>query len=183
MRESFYEESSSPNYSKFSNILVKLPSVLFWIILVFTIIYFRIFFDLSNPIFYVFLVFLILFMLYLKFVDGRINASYDYTFISGTIRFNKIIRNKKRKHVCHFEHTDVIKVGKMDSDSYHDILSSYKGKIVYLCANKNDDKDYFYIYANGLDKKTLYVLECTDEFIKYIVSYAGNNVLEKEYKQ
>jgi len=116
-------------------------------------------------------------------LKGRFYLEYDYTFISGSVRIAKIIKNTKRKLIYKFEASDVEKIGKYDSEFYNEYVNGGH-KPIYLTSNRvaAENKDFNYMLVNTSHGKKLLVFECTKNWILSVVKYAGMTKLERGYK-
>lgn len=116
---------------------------------------------------------------------NRYCVDYDYTFVSGSIRISKIIKEIKRKNLYKFESSAIEKIGKYGSDSYNGYIKLPNVKVVAATSNKNpaQNKEFFYMVVNGLDQhKIILILECSETFIANVLKFANRYVLEKDYK-
>ena len=113
----------------------------------------------------------------------KLFVDYDYTFISGTIRISKIIKEIKRYDIVSFETTSIEKIGKINSDTYNTYLKSTNiTKKVLTSNNKAEEgKGFFYIVANN-NGKSIYIIETTPEFISNVLQYTTRLVLEEGFK-
>ena len=132
MKEIFYEESSVVQNVKSANVkynifrtisIVSYVLMTLWILIIFFTLNLKANWIL-NLIFY--LIPLILFFLS-GFLFGRFKnksyMDYDYTFVTGSIRVAKVIKNIKRKFIIKFDAKDIEKIGKYDSGTYQKYLS------------------------------------------------------------
>ncbi len=122
-------------------------------------------------------------LLLLKFKNSFC-IDYDYTFTSGTLSFAKVINNKKRKLMFKFESSDIEKVGRVGSKDFSTILEQQGVDVYVLTANEDAaaGKELFYILTPIETRKTVIVLECTQQFIANIVKYCGKRIIEEGYK-
>ena len=111
------------------------------------------------------------------------NISYDYTFVEDEVRITKVFNGKSRK----FQHTlsaaQMLKIGYVDKDSFRRTLEGVRNKkAVYLTPNKEpaEGKIFIYILYSSSIEKTLYVLECRQQMLEYIVLAAGINKFERQ---
>ena len=110
---------------------------------------------------------------------------YDYTFVSGSIRISKIIKEVKRRAVCKFEASQIEKIGKVGSRDYNALIDLKNVKLIIATSNKTetDEKNFYYMLVSGIEeKKVLIILECTETFIKTVLKFANRYVLEKDFK-
>ena len=80
-------------------------------------------------------------------LKDKFYVDYDYTFISGTIRFSKVIKNIKRKFIVSFDTSDIEKIGKYGSETYkrYSIMPGVKTQILTSNNVAEDNKEFFYI--------------------------------------
>lgn len=195
MQEVFYEESAkltnpktcARNYYIFKALAILMLVVLFIYVLVFwktTEIYFftgngillRVIIYIALPIASM----VSLSILFFKLKDKQY-VEYDYSFVSGTIRVSKVIKNFKRRFMFQFFTRDIMALGKFNSDNYIKISKTPNVKIEILTKNKQlaEDKDLYYIYVNCAGKNRLLVFECTKIFIINVIKFTNKLVVEK----
>lgn len=111
----------------------------------------------------------------------RFNVSYDYTFVEDELRITKVFNGKKRKYMTTLKADQILKIGWCDKDSFERTRQGM-GKPKILSSNKEpmDEKDFIYILYSSSIEKTLYVLECRQLMLEFIVRAAGRNKLERD---
>ena len=182
MREIFYEESSHIQNEKKAKtifIIFTVLAAISFIMMIFWI--FMIGFvkveDLKKGnivvnIIYLFvpsLMFLGLGILSMNF-RSKFYVDYDYTFVTGNVRFSKIIRNVKRKNICSFNVEAIEKVGKVDSETFNMYLKMPGIKKKPLTLNVYpSNEDFFYMVVNTDKGKDLFILDCKEEFIATVL--------------
>ncbi len=126
-----------------------------------------------------FLLFLISGIILFRKKDG-VCVTFDYTFVSGDIIFSKVSMNVKRFKVASFDTKQIIRIGKYESQTFNNYYLSPDIKTVVLTKNNEpmEGKGFYYILANLTEGKKLFILECTENFIKNVVIIAGRKVLE-----
>lgn len=195
MREIFYEESSHIQNEKKAKtifIIFTVLAAISFIMMIFWI--FMIGFvkvdDLKKGnivvnIIYLFvpsLMFLGLGILSMNF-RSKFYVDYDYAFVTGNVRFSKIIRNVKRKNICSFNVEAIEKVGKVDSETFNMYLKMPGIKKKPLTLNVYpSNEDFFYMVVNTDKGKDLFILDCKEEFIATVLRYSNRGILEKDYK-
>lgn len=199
MKDVLYEETSRINDSKiFRNyILVTAAAGVFTFLTIFVAVFFvyvcdiKNFYDgtIPNLIFNIAL-WVVPFVLCLGFSifffkkKKRICAEYDYSFLTGTVRIAMIPKNGRRLAVTQFDSTCIEKIGKVGSGTFNIYLKTPMIKKRKLTANKkpSDNCNFYYIVANYDGQKHLYIFDCTEIFIKNILSFASKYVLENDWK-
>ena len=195
MREIFYEESSHIQNEKKAKTIFIVFTVLAAISFIMMIFwFFMIGFvkveDLKKGnivvnIIYLFvpsLTFLGLGILSMNF-RSKFYIDYDYTFVTGSVRFSKIIRNVKRKNICNFNVEAIEKVGKVDSETFNMYLKMPGIKKKPLTLNVYpSNEDFFYMVVNTDKGKEMFILDCKEEFIATVLRYSNRGILEKDYK-
>lgn len=194
MQDIFYEESArivNEKSEKFKYYLFLIFAALSIIasVIWFLVVYF--YFDLTkgnltvNIILIVlpFLIFIISAIVCFR-IKNNFYVEYDYTFISGSVRIDKVIKNVKRKPLYCFESKNVVKLGKFGSDEYFKLSANPDIEQDYLTSNNTvgEGKDLFYLCINLSGNKKLLILECTEQFCSYILKFAGRNILEENYQ-
>lgn len=115
-----------------------------------------------------------------KFKD-KFYVDYDYTLISGTIRFSKVIKEIKRKHIVSFETSELEKIGKYGSELYEKYSLMPDVKTVILTSNitPDENKDFYYMVVNKDGEKKMYVIECTETFIVNVLKFSKRTVVDE----
>lgn len=111
------------------------------------------------------------------------NVSYDYTFVEDEVRITKVFNGKSRKFQHMLSAAQMLKIGYVDKDSFRRTLEGVRNKkAVYLTPNKEpaEGKIFIYILYSSSIEKTLYVLECRQQMLEYIVLAAGINKFERQ---
>ena len=111
--------------------------------------------------------------------DG-VYLTFDYTFVSGDVIISKVSMNVKRFKVAKFDTKQIVRIGKYDSEVFNNYYNSPDIKTVILTKNNqpSPNRDFYYILASLTEGKRLFVLECSENFIKNILIYTGRKVLE-----
>lgn len=115
-----------------------------------------------------------------KFKD-KFYVDYDYTIVSGTIRFSKVIKEIKRKHIVSFDASDIEKIGKYGSELFEKYSRMPDVKTVILTSNVSpaEKKEFYYMVVNKDGEKKMYVLECTELFIVNVLKFAKRTVVDE----
>lgn len=118
-------------------------------------------------------------------LKNKFYVDYDYIFVSGSIRFSKVIKNVSRKFICKFDCSAIEKIGKIDSGTFEKYSNMPDVKRYILTSNSTpaEGKDFFYIVANVEEEKKLFVLECTELFMVNVLKFSNKMVLEVDYKK
>lgn len=194
MKEIFCEESATVSNEKAATIkynIFKTVSVISYVLMVLWILIVFIAFDWSGNII-ISLIFvlvpLIMFLLsgilFGKF-KNKLYVDYDYTFVTGSIRVAKVIKNIKRKFVIKFETSAIEKIGVYGSetfDKYYNMPGITKMTLTSNVASA-ENKDFYYIVANIDGDKKLMIFECTETFIVNVLKFSNKMVLEQEFSK
>ncbi len=108
---------------------------------------------------------------------------YDYTFISGSIRIAKVIKDFKRRTVIKFEAYNIEKIGRYNSstyDKYH-LMPGINQLILTQNAFPSENKAFYYLVVNVNSQKNLLVMECTDQFIVNILKFTKKTIFEEGF--
>lgn len=118
-------------------------------------------------------------------VKDRFYVDYDYTFVSGTLRFSKVIKNIKRKFIVSFECSDIEKIGKYGSETCnrYSLMPNVKKQILTSNDTPEEKKEFYYIVANTGGDKKMYILECTETFIANVYKFSKRIVLDESFKK
>ena len=189
MQEVFYEESATmtkTGSAKTKYYILKTFSIIsyvfavLWAIIVFN------FYQFSSNIVLDIIFILVPLILFIatgillgRFKD-KLYVDYDYTFVSGSIRFSKVIKNIKRKKVLVFDTANIDKLGKYGSDSFYRYESTPGIKKLVLTMNSEpqEGKDFYYLAVTVGGQKYLLILECTQIFISNIIRFSSRTVIE-----
>jgi hypothetical protein len=197
VKEFFYEESARIQNEKSASVKYYVFKTLSIIFYVFAGFYLFIFFNfvpiddtfknniLLNIIFMVvpLALFIVSGIIFGRF-KNKFYIDYDYTFVSGSIRVAKVIKNYKRKLVFNFDTSAIEKMGKYGSETYNQYEKSPGIKKHFLTLNytASEGKEFYYLVVNVDDNKNLLVLECTELFMATILKYSNKTILEKDFK-
>lgn len=102
----------------------------------------------------------------------RIKTEYEYTFTNGTMDFAQVFNNKKRKTLGTMNIRNVEACGKVTSGSFRRYLDM--PGIVRLNWFVNKDADLFYFHFIKDGKKSLLVIEPSEEMQDLIKKYCGS---------
>ncbi len=101
----------------------------------------------------------------------RIRTEYEYTFTNGTMDFAQVFNNRKRKALGTMNVRNVEACGLVSSGSFHRFLNT--PGITRLNWFLNRDANLFYFYFTKDSKKTLLVIEPSDEMMDLIKKNVG----------
>jgi len=198
MRELFYEESAKIDPEKEKSEIRKfnLYKTLSIIFFVFAGIWFLIvWYTLDTRIFTegnLFLAILFVAMPFLMSIGGgilfsffkkRFYIEYDYTFVSGSFRVAKVIKNYKRKPVLMFDASNIERLGKYDSETYQKYESMPGIKKMILTSNKYalEGKEFYYLVVNYEGEKKLLIIECTKTLLINLLQFTKRSILEEGF--
>lgn len=201
MQEVFYEESvgtHNQSSAKKKYLVYKILSIISTVMGIFAIFtaLFGVSFDADAGIttaviiavvmWLVFAALLIAFAVVLTRKKHAFFLSYDYTFVSGDLRISKVFNNRRRKHLYSISMDRIIKIGRVGSDTYEKTKRSPDTKEDILTPNTEaeEDKEFFYIYAQTNVGKRILVLECRQQLLFTIVRYMNKpGILETEFNK
>lgn len=194
MREVFYEECAKVKdeaKARRKYVLLKSVSIVFyvlaalWTILVFYAydfggegsLVFKILFVVIPLVYFIFSG-----IIFGKFKNGA-RVDYDYTIVSGTVRFSKVMNDVKRKHIASFDCSAIERIGKYGSDTFSRYSAMPNKKLDVLTSNFKtaDAGSLYYIVANVSGVKYVFVLECTERFISNILAFVNRTVIEEGF--
>lgn len=113
----------------------------------------------------------------------RFNVSYDYLFVEDELRLTRVFNGKKRKFITTLKSDQILKIGYCDKDSYERTLAGMGGrKPRFMTPNSEpaEDKQFIYILYSSSQEKNIYVLECRQMMLEYLVRAAGMNKFERQ---
>ena len=114
---------------------------------------------------------------------NRFYVDYDYILISGSIRISKVINNSKRRDIISFETRDIEKIGMFASKTYekYENLNGIISGFLSSNAIPADGKDFYYMVVNTQASKYLLVFECTETFIRNVLKFSSNKIIEEGF--
>ena len=114
----------------------------------------------------------------------RFYIDYDYTIVTGSIRFSKVIKNKKRVFISIFDARDIDTIGKLGSNTFMKYMQMVEVKKMILTSNRvpSDGMDFYYFAVASKGVRTLYVLECSKKFIQIVLQYSRRGILDEDMK-
>lgn len=195
MREVFYEESSSKVKTKTDKLkyyfAMSLAIALFFFAFIWFISnVFEISFSAGNilkTLLFIILppVLAVVSGIFIIRLASNVGVDFDYTFISGTIKVAKVIMDSKRVPIITFETSDIELIGKTNSQTYENYSRLQGIKIEELTAKSiaDDNKAFYYLIVNHESEKKMLIFECTDTFIKTILSYVNKRLLEEDFNK
>lgn len=189
MQEVFYEETATVQNTggaKSKYYVVKTLSVISYSVAVFWLIMAIMLFPLKGNILLNIVFAAIPFLIFLASgivlgkMKDKLYVDYDYTFVSGSIRFSRVIKNVKRKGIIQFETGNIEKLGRFGSDTFERYMLMPEKKKQILTSNSEpyDGKNFYYIVANVGGIKYIFILECTEIFISNIIRFSNRTVIE-----
>ena len=193
MIDFFYEESSTYSSNHGSNTKSKIFSFVSWLFYLISAIWalFAIIMLINKKyllisLIFCTLIFLIFFGtgLFFRKAKERLFVDYDYTILSGTVAFSKIVGNDKRRNIIKIDISSIERIGKPGSSAYNKFASMPEIIIKNLTANKEptENKQFYYLFFNAEGNKHLYVIECTKLFISNLVRFTRSIVLDGDVK-
>ena len=182
MREELYENSASPRNEKTQRVAYVVYSTLFVVSVIGFVVFlfgFLIFGD-SGMIWLTGTSAIFGVLLYL--IRRRLLTYFDYTFISGELRIVRVINGKSRKKFLVIDCKDVFLMGKVGSESFEKLYATPGIKKKMATPNGfGAEKQLYYIGANVQGEKAMIIMECEEQMLSYIATYAGRNTIEKDY--
>ena len=192
MKEFFYEESSivqNEKSEKFKynifNVLLIISYVLmvFWIIIVFFGYEFSGYIVLDLIIILTPLALFIATGILLGKFKNKFCIDYDYTLVTGSLRFSKVINNLKRKAITSFDCSAIEKLGEYGSETFnkYSLMPNVSTQILTSNSSPSTGKGFYYLVVNTEGDKKLFILESTDKLIANIMQFANKTLLDEEF--
>ncbi|MCI9503878.1 MAG: hypothetical protein HFE26_00600 [Clostridia bacterium] len=113
----------------------------------------------------------------------RYNASFDYLFVEDELRITKVFNNKRRKHLVKLQADKILQIGYCDKESFLRVTGGMDRRSVkYMTPNRepSEEKLFLYILYSSPVGKTVYVIECREKMLEYLVLAAGRNKFERQ---
>ncbi len=116
------------------------------------------------------------------FLKKRFNLSYDYSFVEDELRVTKVYNGRSKKYLTTISCASILRIGRCEKPSFQDVLRGIQGKPHYLTPNKTpaEEKEFIYLLVSSQLGRTLYVIECRQAMLEYLVQSAGVNKFERE---
>lgn len=116
-------------------------------------------------------------------IKDKFYVDYDYTFVSGSIRFSKVINNVKRKNIINFESKEIEKMGFIDSNEYARYNNSPNIIKHILTSNTipYENKEFCFIFVTNKGEKYLLTIECSKDFILNIIKFANRTAFDSSF--
>ena len=192
MQEVFYEESATmqnTGAAKTKYYICKIISIISYIAAVLWSIFAISFFPLQGEVLLNIIFVAIPFAVFLASgifvgrVKDRFYVDYDYTFVSGSIRFSKVIKNIKRKNILVFDTQNIEKIGRYASPTFEKYAQMPEKKQMILTSNTEpaSGKDFYYLVVNAGGQKYLFVLECSETFLSNILRFGSRMLFEDNF--
>ena len=195
MKDIFYEEVVvNSNYKRerlIHDVLTVLGILSVFLIFCWIIIFFFLIFTmigsnfLANLIVFTLPAIILCFSAWLFFkARNKYCVEFDYTLVSDSFRIDKVIRCARRFKLFDLYVPDVEKIGKFGSDTCNRYLSNQSIECEYCTSNDSPEetKDFYYVVCPFQGKNTLFVLECSEQFIINLNRGCKRGVLEADYK-
>ena len=193
MKEIFYEESAEIQNRRSASTkynVLKTVSILSYVLLCVWIMLVFVGYEFSgNILVHIIIVLIPAIMFFLSgFFLGKLKnkfyVDYDYTFVTGSIRIAKVIKNIKRRFVIKFDASDIEKLGKYGSDTYHkyEKMPGIAKFILTSNVSASDGKEFYYLVVNVDGVKKLLILECTETLMVNILKFANKTIIEEDFK-
>ena len=192
MQELFYEETAAitnAGPAKTKYYVIKTFSVISYVVAVAWLLINITIFPLEGNVLLNILFIAVPFALFLVsgILLGRIKdkfyVDYDYTFVTGSIRFSRVIKNVKRKNVLVFDTRNIEKIGRYGSNTFFRYDAMPDKKRIYLTSNVEpaEGKGFYYMVVNVNGQKYFLILECSELFLINILKFAGKLVFEDDF--
>ena len=178
MREVLYEESIEPenlNFKKTISLVFKIVKIIDVVVSVIFLYFALITTDLFC---------LILGLIFIAsafgfgYLQRRIYYCVDCIFVSGSTRLIKVINYKIRKPILIFDYDKVEIVGKTNGEAFDRLYLDKTVKKVFATPNKYAENSY-YVFLKQDGEKYLVIMDCKDGYIKNLIAFTGNRVLER----
>ena len=115
-------------------------------------------------------------------LKNRFNQSFDYVFVEDELRITRVFNGRRRKHVITMRADEILKIGWCERDSFENTMRGMQGKkprIMTPNREPAEDKEFIYILVSIGGDKSLYVIECRQMMLEYLVAAAGRTKLER----
>jgi hypothetical protein len=191
LKEFFYEESALIQDEKFAKIkyyIFKVMSIISYVLMGVWIFFVFYGYPWENILADIFIVGipLALFLtsgIILGKLKNRFYVDYDYTQVSDSLRFSKVIKNSKRVFIIKFDISMIEKIGEYGFGLYEKYSTMPGVSKLILTANNtpSENKNFYYLVVNVNGDKKLIIHESTETFLVNIMKFANKTILDEEY--
>lgn len=192
MQDVFYEESATmqnTGAAKTKYYICKTISIISYVAAVLWLVLAISFFPLEGAILINILILAIPFAMFLTsgILIGKLKdkfyVDYDYTFVSGSIRFSKVIKNIKRKNIIVFDTKNIEKIGRYASTTFerYSKMPGIKQNVLTSNTEPENGKDFYYLVVNVGGQKYLFILECSETFLSNVLRFSNRTVFEDDF--
>ena len=108
------------------------------------------------------------------FKNDELKTEFEYTFTNGALDFAKVFNNKKRKNLGTLNVKNVDAFGKVESEVFQRYVSMKDVEQKRWFLNRGADLYFFYFQKDS--KKSLIILEPSEEMVKNIQLYLPQGV-------
>lgn len=115
-------------------------------------------------------------------IKRRFNVSYDYTFVEDELRITKVFNGRKRKFLYTLKSDQILKIGYCENESFERTRAGFRDKKPQVLTPNDEPaegKKFVYILYTSSIGKSLYIIECRDLMLEYLVRAAGRNKFER----
>ena len=175
-----YEISIPPLNEKKDRILYTIFNVIFIFFVLITICLLFLLLTSLNIILFMFTIINVLLALVFMVIKNKYNCFYDYNFIDGELRLDKVIKNKIRRRILTIQSKNIEELGICCGDKFNNYLKNSSYKNIYA-VHKNRLDNSFYIVTNLNGNKNLVILFLDKNLIYSLLKYIDNKVLTKEF--
>lgn len=129
--------------------------------------------------YWIFCVLSLIFATIFKILQGVFDCSFDYLFVDGTLKFNKIIRSTKRCRVANFDVKEIQRLYLVDSKNYLDKLKIKGVKVKKAVNNFYSDYKIGINYVSN-DKEYMLIIKYDSVFLSYILKRLNSRIIDKD---
>lgn len=118
-----------------------------------------------------------------RYFKMRRNVSFDYIFVEDELRISKVFNGRKRKPLHKLLADQMLKIGYCDRPSFEKTCAGLSKKQIRIRTPNDepaDGKVFLYILYSSSIEKAVYVIECREMMLEYLVRAAGRNKFERQ---
>lgn len=105
---------------------------------------------------------------------------YDYCFVMGSVRIDKVENNKKSKPFAYFDCNKILKAGNVNSAFFLENLQTKQYKV--FKATQNDLTEYDTVFlVQGVKEVKIVILQFNEKFLSKILSCSLLQNYDREY--
>ncbi|NLL05535.1 MAG: hypothetical protein GX270_07065 [Clostridiaceae bacterium] len=109
-----------------------------------------------------------------KYFITNLNVEYEYSITNGDIDIDKIINQKKRKHLYSTRCKDIELMAKLSSSKYNESIA--KAPLIIKAISSMDSPEVYFAVINSNGKKVTLYFEPNEKMLKSLKTMLGSRL-------